>query len=242
MLLAAGITAAFLVAGLSAWRLLKAPDDAGARGTLRFGAQLAAVLVPLQILAGDQHGLNTLEHQPAKIAAMEALWHTEKGAPLVLFAVPNEEAKQNDFAITLPKGASLILTHDLDGELKGIDAFKDHPPVAPLFFAFRVMVGMGILMLVLSWLGSFVLRSRTPRWLLWAFAGFTFSGWIAVLAGWLTTEIGRQPWLVTGILRTADAVGEAGGATLGASLTPHIGTYTVPLLPHLVTLTHMARK
>jgi len=242
MLLASGITAAFLVAGLSAWRLLKAPDDAGARGTLRFGAQLAAVLVPLQILAGDQHGLNTLEHQPAKIAAMEALWHTEKGAALVLFAVPNEETRQNDFAIMLPKGASLILTHDLDGELKGIDAFKDHPPVAPVFFAFRVMVGMGVLMLVLSWFGSFVLRSRAPRWLLWVFAGFTFSGWIAVLAGWLTTEIGRQPWLVTGVLRTADAVGEAGGATLGASLTAYIGTYAVLLLAYMVTLTYMARK
>src|SRR2546425_3125044 len=241
MLLASGITAAFLVAGLSAWRLLKTPDDAGARGTLRFGAQLAAVLVPLQILAGDQHGLNTLEHQPAKIAAMEALWHTEKGAPLVLFAVPNEEAKQNDFAITLPKGASLILTHDLDGELKGIDAFKDHPPVAPLFFAFRVMVGMGVLMLLLSWGSAFFLKNP-PRWLLWNFAGFTFSGWIAVLAGWLTTEIGRQPWLVTGILRTADAVGEAGGAALGASLTAYIGTYAVLLLAYMGTLTHTARK
>ena len=241
MLLASGITAAFLVAGLSAWRLLKAPDDAGARGTLRFGAQLAAVLVPLQILAGDQHGLNTLEHQPAKIAAMEALWHTEKGAPLVLFAVPSEEKKQNDFAITLPKGASLILTHSIDGELKGIDAFKDHPPVAPLFFAFRVMVGMGVLMLLLSW-GSVFFIKNPPRWLLWAFSGFTFSGWIAVLAGWLTTEIGRQPWLVTGILRTADAVGDAGGATLGASLTAYIGTYTVLLIAYMVTLTHMARK
>ncbi|HXM84062.1 MAG TPA: cytochrome ubiquinol oxidase subunit I [Burkholderiales bacterium] len=242
MLLASGITAAFLVAGLSAWRLLKAPDDAGAGRTLRFGACLAAVLVPIQILVGDLHGLNTLEHQPAKIAAMEAIWHTEKGAPLVLFALPNQEKRQNDFAITLPKGASLILTHDPEGELKGLDAFKDHPPVAPLFFAFRVMVGMGVLMLLLSWAGSLVLRKSTPRWLLWAFAGFTFSGWIAVLAGWLVTEIGRQPWLVTGILRTADAVGEASGAQLGASLTAYIVTYATLLLAYMVTLTYMARK
>src|SRR5437588_938509 len=110
MLLASGITASFVVAGLSAWRLLAAPADAAALKTLRFGARLAAVLVPLQIYAGDQHGLNTLEHQPAKIAAMEALWHTERGAPLVLFALPDEASQQNRFAITLPKGASLILT------------------------------------------------------------------------------------------------------------------------------------
>src|SRR5438046_7939034 len=170
MLLASGITAAFLVAGLSAWRLLKAPDDAGARGTLRFGAQLAAVLVPLQILAGDQHGLNTLEHQPAKIAAMEALWHTERGAPLVLFALIDEEQGRNRFAIEVPKGASLILAHKADGEVKGLSAFADRPPVAPLFFAFRVMVGMGVLMLVLAWGSQFWLRAP-PRWLLWAFAG-----------------------------------------------------------------------
>jgi len=241
MLLASGITAAFLVAGLSAWRLLKAPDDAGARGTLRFGARLAAVLVPLQMLAGDQHGLNTLEHQPAKIAAMEALWQTQKGAPLVLFAVPDDDQRTNRLSLEVPKVAALILTHRIEGELKGIDAFEDHPPVAPVFFAFRVMVGMGVLMLLLSW-GSVFFLKDPPRWLLWAFAGFTFSGWIAVLAGWLTTEIGRQPWLVTGILRTADAVGEAGGATLGASLTAYIGTYAVLLLAYMVTLTHMARK
>jgi len=242
MLLASGITAAFVVAGLSAWRLLAAPDDAAALKTLRFGARLAAVLVPLQIIAGDQHGLNTLEHQPAKIAAMEALWHTERGAPLVLFALPDEASQQNRFAITLPKGASLILTHKLDGEVKGLSEFRDRPPVAPLFFAFRVMVGMGMLMLALAWAGVFLLRKSPGRWLLWVFAGFTFAGWIATLAGWLVTEIGRQPWLVTGILRTADAVGPASGAKLGASLTAYVVTYAALLLAYMVTLTHMARK
>src|SRR6266850_758498 len=242
MLLASGITAAFVVAGLSAWRLLAAPDDAAALKTLRFGARLAAVLVPLQIIAGDQHGLNTLEHQPAKIAAMEALWHTERGAPLVLFALPDEASQQNRFAITLPKGASLILTHRLDGEVKGLSEFRDRPPVAPLFFAFRVMVGMGMLMLALAWTGVFLLRKSPGRWLLWVFASFTFAGWIATLAGWLVTEIGRQPWLVTGILRTADAVGPASGAQLGASLTAYVVTYAALLLAYMVTLTHMARK
>ena len=245
MLLASGITAAFLVAGLSAWRLLQAADDAGARATLRFGVRLAAVLVPLQILAGDLHGLNTLEHQPAKIAAMEALWQTERGAPLVLLAIPNEERKRNDFALTIPYAASIVLTHEKTGEVKGIDAFgADHPPVAPLFFAFRVMVGMGVLMLCLSWFTAFVIykKGEVKRSLLWCLASFTFSGWLATLAGWLVTEIGRQPWLVTGILRTADATGEASGAQLGASLTAYVLTYSVLLLAYIVVLTHLAAK
>jgi cytochrome d ubiquinol oxidase subunit I len=242
MLLASAITSAFLVAGLSAWRLLKAPDDAAARKTLRFGAHLAAVLVPIQIFVGDLHGLNTLEHQPAKIAALEALWKTERGAALTLFGIPNEAEKRTDYAIMIPKAASLILAHDANAELKGLDSFDEHPPVAPVFFAFRVMVGMGILMLALAWIGTFVLRKSTPRILLWAFAAFTFSGWIATLAGWLVTEIGRQPWLVYGILLTADAAGGATGAELGASLTAYVLTYSVLLLSYMVTLTHLSGK
>jgi cytochrome bd ubiquinol oxidase subunit I len=241
MLLASGVTASFVVAGLSAWRLLAAPGDAAAMKTLGFGARLAAVLVPLQIFAGDQHGLNTFHHQPAKIAALEAIWHTERGAALTLFGIPNEEERRTEYAVMLPKGASLILAHDADAELKGLDAFKDHPPVAPVFFAFRVMVGLAFLMLALAW-GSLRWLGAPPRWLLWTFSGFTFAGWIATLAGWLVTEIGRQPWLVTGILRTADAVGPAGGAKLGASLTAYVLTYTALLLAYMVTLTHMARK
>ncbi|HYT48555.1 MAG TPA: cytochrome ubiquinol oxidase subunit I [Burkholderiales bacterium] len=242
MLLASGITAALLVAGLSAWRLLAAPQDAAALKTLRFGARLAALLVPLQIVAGDLHGLNTREHQPAKIAAIEALWETEQGAPLVLFALIDEKEKANRFALEVPKAASLVLTHKLDGEVKGLAEFgDDHPPVAPVFTAFRVMVGMGFLMLALAW-GSQPWLKDPPRWLLWTFAGFTFAGWIATLAGWLVTEIGRQPWLVTGILRTADAAGEASGAELGASLTAYVLTYGALLLAYMVTLTHMARK
>jgi cytochrome d ubiquinol oxidase subunit I len=245
MLLASGITASFLLAGLSAWRLLRAGDDPGARATLRFGVHVAAVLVPLQIVAGDLHGLNTFEHQPAKIAAMEAVWKTERGAPLVLFAIPNEDEKRNDFAITLPYGASLILTHEKNGLVRGIDAFDpDRPAVAPVFFAFRVMVGMGILMLGLAWFSTWIFYKKRPvqRWLLWTLAGFTFSGWVATLAGWLVTEMGRQPWLVTGILRTADAAGKATGAQLGASLTAYVLTYAALLLSFVVVLTHMAGK
>jgi cytochrome d ubiquinol oxidase subunit I len=244
MLLASGITAAFLVAGLSAWRLLNAPADAGAAKTLRFGTYIAAVLVPLQIVVGDLHGLNTLEHQPAKIAAMEALWETQRGAPLVLFGIPNEDARRNDYAIEIPRGASLILAHDPDAEIQGLDAFApDTPPVAPVFFAFRVMVGMGLLMLILSWYGAWRLRKPSlPRALLWCFAAFTFSGWVAVLAGWLVTEIGRQPWLVTGVLRTADALGAASGAEVGASLAGYALIYTLLLASYMVVLTHLARK
>jgi cytochrome d ubiquinol oxidase subunit I len=242
MLLATGITASFVVAGLSAWRLLKAPDDAAANKTLRFGAHIAAVLVPLQVFVGDLHGLNTLEHQPAKIAALEAIWKTERGAPLTLFGIPNEEEKRTDYAIMVPKAASLILAHDANAVLKGLEEFEEHPPVAPVFFAFRIMVGMGVLMLALSWIGSFILRKSMPRWLLWAFASFTFSGWVATLAGWMVTEIGRQPWLVQGILLTADATGGATGAELGASLTAYVATYAVLLLSYMVTLTHLAGK
>jgi cytochrome d ubiquinol oxidase subunit I len=242
MLLASGITAAFLVAGLSAWRLLKARDDEAARKTLRFGARLAAVLLPIQIFVGDQHGLNTLEHQPAKIAAIEAIWKTERGVALTLVGIPNEEEERTDYALTIPKGASLILAHDANAELLGLDEFGgESPPVAPVFFAFRVMVGMGVLMLVLAWGGLFLLKNP-PRALLWTFAAFTFSGWVATLAGWIVTEMGRQPWLVTGVLLTMDATGEASGAELGASLTAYAATYAVLLLSYMVVLTHLAGK
>ena len=245
MLVASGLTASFVVAGLSAWRLLHARFDRGAARTLRAGLVTAAVLAPVQVFLGDLHGLNTLEHQPAKIAAIEALWHTERGAPLVLFAIPNEETRGNDFAIELPYGASLILRHDARAEVKGLDAFEpDRPPVAPVFFAFRVMVGMGVAMLTVAWFGAWATRRgrAAPRWLLWVFAAFTFAGWIATLAGWLVTEIGRQPWLATGILRTAKAVGEASGAELGASFTAYVLTYSALLVAYLVVLTHMAGK
>jgi len=245
MLFASGLTASFVIAGLSAWRLLRAPDDAAAMRTLRTGILVAAVIAPLQIFVGDQHGLNTLAHQPAKIAAVEALWKTEKGAPLVLFALPNEATRTNDFAIALPKGAALILTHDPEGELKGLDAFEpDRPPVAPLFFGFRLMVGLGVAMMLLAWLGAGWLwrGTQASRWLLWSFAAFTFAGWVATLAGWIVTEVGRQPWLVTGILRTADAVGRIGEAQLGASLTGYVVTYGVMLLAYIVVLTHLAGK
>ena len=245
MLLASGITACFVVAGLSAWRLLRAADDPSAQKTLRFATHVAAVLVPIQVVVGDLHGLNSLEHQPAKIAAVEALWKTEKGAALVLFAVIDEEKRVNRYSVEIPKALSLVLKHDLDGEVRGLEEFgKDHPPVAPVFWSFRIMVGVGVLMLLLSWFGTWKLRRGgiPSRFLLWCFAAFTFSGWVATLAGWMVTEIGRQPWLVTGILRTADAAGAVSGAALGASLTAYVLTYAALLISYMVVLTHLAGK
>ncbi|MEO8132728.1 MAG: cytochrome ubiquinol oxidase subunit I [Betaproteobacteria bacterium] len=245
MLLASGLTASFVLAGLSAWRLLRAADDNSARRTLRTGLVIAGVLAPAQVLVGDFHGLNTLEHQPAKIAAIEALWETQRAAPLVLFALPNETTRRNDYALEIPRGASLILRHDGDAELKGLDAFApDIPPVMPVFFAFRVMVGIGLLMLGVAWFGIWATRAgRLPRRpFLWCLASFTFAGWVATLAGWLVTEIGRQPWLVTGILRTADAAGKASGTELGASLTGYVLVYAGMLLAYMIVLTHLAGK
>ena len=245
MLLASGLTAAFIISGLSAWRLLRAPADGAARGTLRTGVLVAAVLAPLQIFVGDLHGLNTLQHQPAKIAAIEAIWKTESAVPLVLFAIPNAKEQRNDFALEIPKLASLILKHDANAQIKGLDAFApDTPPVSPLFFGFRIMVGVGSAMLALAWVAAWLTRREKipPRWLLWSLAAFTFSGLVATLAGWIVTEMGRQPWLVTGVLRTAQAVATISEAAMGASLTAYVVTYAAMLVSYMVVLTHLAGK
>ena len=245
MLLASGLTAAFIISGLSAWRLLRAPADGAACGTLRTGVLVAAVLAPLQIFVGDLHGLNTLQHQPAKIAAIEAIWKTESAVPLVLFAIPNAKEQRNDFALEIPKLASLILKHDANAQIKGLDAFApDTPPVSPLFFGFRIMVGVGSAMLALAWVAAWLTRREKipPRWLLWSLAAFTFSGLVATLAGWIVTEMGRQPWLVTGVLRTAQAVATISEAAMGASLTAYVVTYAAMLVSYMVVLTHLAGK
>ncbi|HUF22304.1 MAG TPA: cytochrome ubiquinol oxidase subunit I [Burkholderiales bacterium] len=244
MMLASGLTAAFLVAGISAFQLLRNRSFEPARRMFRVGVVMAAALIPLQILVGDLHGLNTLEHQPAKVAAMEALWETERGAALVLFAVPNQTERRNDYAISIPKGASLILTHELDGEVLGLNAFGDAiPPVAPVFFSFRVMVGVGVLMLALSWLGVwFLWRRELPRWLLLSFAGMTFSGWVATLAGWLTTEIGRQPYVVYGVITTAETASDVPAAHIALTLTGYTVVYSLLLLSYMVVLTQLALK
>jgi cytochrome d ubiquinol oxidase subunit I len=244
MLLASGLTVSFLISGLSAWRLLRGDTRDDALLTLRTGVRLAAVLIPLQIMVGDFHGLNTLEHQPAKIAAMEGVWRTERGAPLLLFAVPDEKQRQNRFAVAIPRGASLILRHSVDGEIQGLDDFPDaHPPVKPVFYAFRVMVGMGLLMLAVSWFGAWRLRGGRAPPHLWlrVMVAMTFAGWVATLAGWYVTEIGRQPWLVYGVLRTA-AAATAKPIPIGTSLALYLLLYAGLIVSYISVLFYMAGK
>ncbi|MFG1495430.1 cytochrome ubiquinol oxidase subunit I [Saccharospirillum sp. HFRX-1] len=246
MLIASGLTASFLVAGISAYRIFKGDVKHAPRVALKTSMTVAAILIPVQIVVGDMHGLNTFEHQPQKVAAMEAVWDTEHGAPLLLFAWPDEENRENHFEIGIPNMASLILTHQTDGEIPGLNEFDGmHPPVKPVFFGFRVMVGMGILMLLVSWTTFWHLHShRTdpPRWLQRVLIGMTFSGWIATLAGWYVTEIGRQPWLVTGVLTTDQAVTTVPGSQVGLSLTMYLLLYAGLLFAYIQTLFYMARK
>lgn len=250
MLLASGLTVAFLMAGLAAWQLWRGHAHAGTPKVLRLGVTLAAVLIPLQILAGDMHGLNTLKHQPAKIAAMEGVFETERGAPLLLLAWPNEAEGRHDWAIGIPKLASLILTHTPDGEIKGLDEFKGaHPPVKPVFFGFRIMVGVGVLMLLTSWTATWLLRRagwqvrqiRQP-WLWPLLSAMTFSGWVATVAGWYVTEIGRQPYVVQGLIRTADVVTTTPAAHVGWTLLGYAIVYGGLLVAYMRVLRYMATK
>jgi len=249
MLLASALTCAFLLTGLSAWQVLRGVGQRSAPRVMRVGLTLAAVLIPLQIFVGDMHGLNTLKHQPAKIAAMEGVWETERGAPLLLFAIPDLAQRKNHFEIAVPKGASLILTHEADGEIRGMNDFPGaHPPPLPMFFAFRVMVGMGMLMLAASWLGWWLFRrtgwqpARMPRPLLWLFAGMTFSGWVATVAGWYVTEIGRQPFIVYGLVRTADVVSQVPSALIGITLALYVTLYLALIVAYVAVLKYMAEK
>jgi cytochrome bd ubiquinol oxidase subunit I len=245
MMNASGLTATFAIAGLSAWRLLRAPGDGAALRSARTGLCVAAVLAPLQVVLGDLHGLNTLEHQPAKIAAMEGHWETRSEAPLVLLAIPDEAARANRYPLEIPRAGSVVLKHDPDAIVQGLNDFApDIPPVAPVFFAFRVMVGTGLLMVAVAWAGVWATRrGRVPsRRLLWIIAAMSISGWVATICGWLVTEIGRQPWLVTGLLRTADAAGDVPGQYLGASFAGYVFVYAVMLLAYLVVLVHLAGK
>jgi cytochrome d ubiquinol oxidase subunit I len=249
MLLASALTVSFLMAGLSALQLLRRRANDSTPKVLRFALTAAALLVPLQIFVGDQHGLNTLQHQPQKVAAMEGLWDTERGAPLLLFAWPDRAEQRNRYEIAIPNLASLILTHELDGELKGLKEFPDaQPPVAPVFFAFRAMVGTGVLMLLIGWLGFWIYwrrgwqAQRLPRALLWGLAGMTFSGWVATLAGWYVTEIGRQPYIVHGLVRTADVASTVPAPMIALTLAVYLTLYLALIVAYVGVLGYMALK
>jgi cytochrome d ubiquinol oxidase subunit I len=244
-LLGSGLTVAFMAAGLLAYRQLKGDTRPAVRTGLRCCLLLAFVLGPIQAIVGDQHGLNTRDHQPAKLAAMEALWETTEGAPLTLFALPDEQARENHMELAIPKLGSLIITHDPNGEILGLNEFEGlHPPVSPVFWSFRIMVGIGMLMIVVASTGAFFLfrKKELPTWFLRVLLAMTFTGWVGTLSGWYVTEIGRQPWLVYGILKTEDAVADLPPAHVGLTLTAYLLIYLVLGLAYLGALFYLARK
>jgi cytochrome d ubiquinol oxidase subunit I len=244
VVLASLLTASFFVAGISAWRARSNVDGPATWKVIRTGVVLAAILAPIQIFVGDMHGLVALENQPAKIAAVEGIWETEKGAPLTLFGFPDEEARTTHMAVKIPKLASIILTHHADGELQGLNEFEDaHPPVAPLFWSFRIMVGVGFLMLAVAWWGAFaLLKDRVGPWLLRALSAMTFAGWVATLAGWYVTEIGRQPWVVQGYIRASEVVADHAGGMVLSTLIGYLALYAFLLVFYIFALMTLASK
>lgn len=242
------VTAAFVVLGVGAYTVRRAKFGAEGRVMVMTALALLAVLVPLQIFIGDQHGLNTLQHQPAKLAAIEANWESRTHAPLTLFGLPDMAAETNHAAIEVPDLGSLILTHSLNGTVPGL---KDFPPdqranVPIVFFAFRIMVGVGVLMLAIVALGWLLIRRGRLFETGWYIRACQFTiplGFIAVLAGWTTTEAGRQPWTVYGLLRTADSVTPSlTGHDVLLSLLFYAAAYLVIYPAGVLLMLHIVRK
>jgi cytochrome bd ubiquinol oxidase subunit I len=232
MLNAAFLTAAFVVLAVGARHLLANRHVEEARTMMRMAIGLAAILAPLQLFLGDQHGLNTLKHQPIKIAAMEAHWDGSKPGNFHLFAWPDEKAERNLFEISIPRGSSIVLTHDPDGLFPGLTSVppQDRPPVVPVFFAFRIMLAIGAFMIAAALYGAWLMwrgRLFTTRWFMHVVAQSWWIGFVAVIAGWIVTESGRQPWIVSGILRTADAVSPVPGASIVTTLALFVLVYGV---------------
>ncbi len=230
MVLAAFLSTSLLVGGIGAWHLLRGREETRTRTMVAMSVLFVAVVAPLQIVAGDLHGLNTREHQPVKVAAMEAHWETQRGAPLILFAWPDESSESNDFVLEIPKLGSLILTHSFDGEVRGLKSFPEdeRPPVAIVFWSFRIMVACGLAMLALGWIGAFLFFRRRlydSRWFHWLAVLASPLGIVAILAGWVTTEVGRQPWVVYGLLRTADALAPLSGSSVALTLAGFVVVY-----------------
>jgi cytochrome d ubiquinol oxidase subunit I len=245
MFVASLLTSAFLIAGISAWRMLRKVDGPATALVLKTGVAMAVVLAPLQLFLGDQHGLNTFKHQPAKIAAIEAIWNTESGAAFTLFGWPDESLHRTLYALKIPDAASLILTHEPNGVVQGLSAFPSaHPPVAIVFWAFRVMVGVGLLMILVAWISAWpVLRKRgPPRGVLSMLSWMTFAGWIATVAGWVVTEVGRQPWLVQDMLTVADAVAPHAAHTVAGTLIAYAVLYAFLLTAYIATLRYLATQ
>jgi cytochrome bd ubiquinol oxidase subunit I len=232
MATAAYLTTSFIVLAVGARYLLARKYLAEARTMLRMGVGFAAIVAPLQLFIGDQHGLNTLRYQPIKIAAMEAHWDGTKPGDFYVFAWPDEKGEANRFPIAIPRGGSLILTHDPNGLYPGLKSVppSERPNVPIVFFAFRVMVGIGLFMIGAAWLGALLWWRRKlfeTRWFLWPAQHVWWIGFVAVIAGWTVTESGRQPWTVHGLLRTADAVSPVPGSSIATTLTLFVLVYGV---------------
>jgi cytochrome d ubiquinol oxidase subunit I len=232
MLNASYLTAGFVVLAVGARYLLKRKHDVEARTMMRMAIGLLAILAPLQVLIGDQHGLNTLEHQPTKIAAMEGHWDGSKPGDFHIFAWPDEKAEKNYFEISIPRGSSLILTHKWDGLFPGLKDVppQDRPPVVTVFFAFRIMLAIGFFMPAAALFGALLWwrgRLFETRWYLRVMAHTWWIGFVAVIAGWVVTESGRQPWIVQGILRTADATSPVIGPAIAVTLVLFVVVYAV---------------
>ncbi|WP_370031948.1 cytochrome ubiquinol oxidase subunit I [Qipengyuania mesophila] len=230
--IAAYLTTAFVVGGVGAWHLLRDRTSEHARTMFSMAMWMAALVAPVQIFAGDMHGLNTLEHQPAKVMAMEGHYTSHPdGAPLILFGIPDSEEGRVKYAVEIPKASSLILKHDPDAPLAGLDTIpeEDRPPVGVVFWSFRIMVGLGFAMLGIG-LWSLLARFRGKlyewRWLHRAAVAMGPAGFVAVIAGWVTTEVGRQPFTVYGLLRTADSASPLDAPAVAGSLIAFVLVYS----------------
>lgn len=232
MVTAAYLTTSFVVLAVGARYLIAGNFLDEAKTMLRMGIGFAAIVAPLQLFIGDQHGLNTLKYQPIKIAAMEAHWDGSKPGELVLFAWPDEQNERNLYEIAIPGGASLILRHDMDGLFPGLTSVpsSERPPVKNVFFAFRIMVGIGLFMIASSLIGVFLWWRKKlfeARWYLWPAQHVWWIGFAAIIAGWTVTESGRQPWLVYGVLRTLEGVSPVLGSQIALSLALFVAVYGI---------------
>ena len=232
MMIATYLVTSLVVAATGARYLLQGRFCEEAMTMLRMGLGMLAVMAPLQAVVGDLHGLNTLEHQPVKVAAIEAHWDGTHPAALVLFAWPDEKQERNVAEIAIPNLGALILTHEWEGRFRGLKDFprEDRPPVAPVFFSFRIMVGIGLLLIAIGWVGAWLLwrqRIAQQRWFLQGLQRAWPLGFVALLAGWMVTEIGRQPWIAYGVLRTSEAVSPVGAAQVLVSLVLFVVVYFV---------------
>ncbi|HEY4126640.1 MAG TPA: cytochrome ubiquinol oxidase subunit I [Gammaproteobacteria bacterium] len=246
MLLAALLSSSVFVAGVSAWLWMTGSEPRFGRFSFRFAIIAAAILAPLQIVAGDQQGLVAEKYQPIKVAAIEGRWETEAHAPLVLFGWPDAASRRNLYAIEIPEAGSLIIKHHADGVVTGLDSAppSDWPVVPIVFFAFRIMVGLGLLMLAYAWFGTWYLRrhkDQLPRWFLTAAVWMVPAGFIATVAGWWVAETGRQPWVVYGLLRTADVATQVPGGQVLWSLLTFIAVYAVVMAAYLYYMIKVIR-